>query len=183
MGGSDNHAKLNSYYTTSRHHHRRNWFPLFFFLIDAAVTNAYILYELANEGRKNRNGRRIKILSHAEFQEEIAKNLLRGPGAILRQRRPRPPLKSCAPHTKSVRKGSDKGHSWVKLDNYRRCQVCDPTTKRGRPSIALTERSINAPRPAKRSKKGIRHSRWSCGKCNIAICYKSRCWDRHLPLS
>ena len=111
MGGSDNHAKLNSYYTTSRHHHRRNWFPLFFFLIDAAVTNAYILYELANEDREDRNGRRIQILSHAEFQEEIAKNLLRGPGAILRQRRPRPPQKSSAPQAKSVRKGSYKGHS------------------------------------------------------------------------
>ncbi|KAF7511383.1 hypothetical protein GJ744_004572 [Endocarpon pusillum] len=94
MGGSDNHAKLNSYNSVSRHYHRRNWLPLFYLLIDAVVTNAYILYKLGKKGRK---------LSHAQFQEEIAQALLRGPGAVLRRRQqPRPPQAIYNLHTRPV---------------------------------------------------------------------------------
>jgi Transposase IS4 len=53
IGGSDNHAKQNSYYSTARHYYRRNWLPLFYFLLDAAVINSYILYKMGFKG-KNR---------------------------------------------------------------------------------------------------------------------------------
>ena len=102
MGGSDNHVKLNSYYLVNRHYHRHNWLPLFYLLIDAAVTNAYILYKLGSTKKK---------LSHVQFQEEIIQSLLRGPRAILRQRPPCPSQASCNLHTKSVPKDSYKGHS------------------------------------------------------------------------
>ena len=111
MNDLDNHTKQNSFYTTSRHHCRRNWFSLFFFLIDTVVINVYILYKLVNKDRENRNNRRIKILLHIEFQEEITKNLFYRPRAILRQRRSRPFQKSCVLHTKSIRKDSYKEHS------------------------------------------------------------------------
>ncbi len=171
MGGSDNHAKLNSYYSVSRHYHRRNWLSLFYLSIDAAVTNAYILYKLGSTNKK---------LSHAQFQEEIAQSLLRGPGAILRQRPPRPPQAPCNLHTKSVLKDSYKGHSWVKGDHYRRCELCNPAPKRGRPRKALQEMSINAPNKGKASRKGLRQTIWSCSNCGIPICHNSRCWARHL---
>jgi Transposase IS4 len=125
MGGSDNHAKQNSYYSTAVHYHRRSWLPLFYFLLDAAVTNSYILYKTGAKDKKK--------LSYIEFQEEIARSLLRGPGAILRQRLPRPPKASCNPHTKTVRKATDQGHGWGKLSSYRRCQVCSPSKRPGRP--------------------------------------------------
>jgi hypothetical protein len=118
MGGSDNHAKQNSYYLTAVHYHRRSWLPLFYFLLDAAVTNSYILYKIGVQDKKK--------LSHVEFQEEITRNLLRGPGAILRQRPARHFKASSNPYTKTVRKGTDQGHAWGKLDSYRRCQVCNP---------------------------------------------------------
>jgi hypothetical protein len=117
MDGSDNYTKQNSYYWTARQYHRRNWLPLFYFLRDAAVTNSHILYKISFKG-KNR-------LSRVQFQEEIARNLVRGPGAILQQGRPRPPKASSNPHTKSVRKGTYQGHEWGKLDSYCRCQVCN----------------------------------------------------------
>ncbi len=171
MGGSDNHAKLNSYYSVSQHYHRRNWLPLFYLLIDAAVTNVYILYKLGSKDRK---------LSHAQFQKEIAQSLLRGPGAILRQRPPRPPKARCDLRTKSVPKDSHKGHSWVKENDYRYCAVCNPASKKGRPRKALQEMSTNAPNKGNPSRKGIHRTMWSCSKCGISICHNSRCWARHL---
>jgi hypothetical protein len=113
MGGSDNHAKQNSYYSTGTHYHRRNWLALFYFLINAAVTNSYNLYKIGYISKEK--------LSHAEFQEEIARDLLRGPGAILRQRRPRPPHGSLNPYTKAVHKEGFEGHHWAELETYRYC--------------------------------------------------------------
>jgi Transposase IS4 len=105
MGGSDSHAQQSSYYSTAQHYHQRNWLPLFYMLIDAAVTNSYILYKHSDASKTG------KKLTHVEFQQEIAKALLRGPGAILRKRLPRHPLKAAVPHTKSVPKAAFDGHS------------------------------------------------------------------------
>jgi hypothetical protein len=58
MGGSDSHVQQNSYYSTAKHYHTYNWLPLLYLLIDAAVTNSYILYEEGVSGKK---------LSHVEF--------------------------------------------------------------------------------------------------------------------
>jgi Transposase IS4 len=174
MGGSDNHAKQNSYYSTAVHYHRRNGLPLFYFLLDAAITNSYILYKLGAKGKKK--------LSHVKFQEQIARSLLRGPGAILRQRRPRPPKASIHPHTKIAQKDDYKGHSWASLDSYRRCQVCNPNAKRGRPRKAFQEHSVNVPGNAKRSKKCIHQTIHACSKSSIPICHNSRCWEPHLPI-
>jgi Transposase IS4 len=176
MGGSDNHAKQNSYYSTAQHHHLRDWLPLIYLLIDAAVTNSYILYKLGFKG--------LKKLTHVDFQEEIARSLLRDAGAILRQRRPRPPNASCDPNTKPVRKGTDQGHAWGKLDTYRRCRVCHPPQKPGpkkRDRNALQELSVNAPNNKKSSGKAVHRTVHECIKCSIPICRNSHCWDRHLP--
>jgi Transposase IS4 len=176
MGGSDNHAKQNSYYSTAVHYHRRNWLPLFYFLLDAAVTNSYILYKIGATGKKK--------LSHVEFQEEIARSLLRGPGAILRQRPPRHPKASCDPHTKTARKAADQGHTWGKLDNYRRCQVWNSPKRPWRPKRernALQKLPVNAPNNEKSSGKAIHRTVHGCIKCSIPICRTSHCWARHLP--
>jgi hypothetical protein len=170
MGGSDNHAKQNSYYSTAQHHHLRNWLPLIYLLIDAAVTNSYILYKLGFKG--------LKKLTHVDFQEEIARSLLRDPGAILRQRRPRPPNASCDPNTKPVRKGTDQGHAWGKLDTYRRCRVCHPPQKPGpkkRDRNALQKLSVNALNNKKSSGKAVHRTVRKCIKCSILICHNSHC--------
>jgi hypothetical protein len=57
-------------------------------LIDAAVTNSYILYKRAGASKRKAK------LSHVAFQEEIIKALLLRPGAILRKRRSRHPHKA-----------------------------------------------------------------------------------------
>jgi len=173
MGGSDNHAKLNSFYSTSQHYHRRNWLPLFYLLLDAAVTNAYILYKQSVKNNK---------LSHAEFQEEIAIGLLRTPGAILRRRRPNLATSNRNSRAKTVRKSSYKGHDWTKLDTYRVCQVCSSSNKqRGRKTRrALQETSGNVPDSVNIGKRTRHQTIYSCSKCSIPICYNSHCWERHL---
>jgi hypothetical protein len=123
-------------------------------------------------------------LSHVQFQEEIARNLLRGPGAILRQRRPRPPKASSNPHNKSVSKGTYRGHEWGKLDSYRRCQVCNPPKKRGPKGSeqkVLQELPVNAPNSAKSSRSTGHRTVHYCIKYDIPICHNSHCWGRHLP--
>jgi hypothetical protein len=122
-----------------------------------------------------------KKLFHTEFQKEIARGLLHRPGAILRQRQPRPPHSSLNPHTKAVHKEGFEGHYWAELETYRYCQVCNPPNKRpGRPRKALQELPLNAPNNAKRSRQGIHKTIHSCSKCSIPICYNSSCWKRHL---
>jgi hypothetical protein len=165
-----------SYYSTAVHYHRHSWLPLFYFLLDAAVTNSYILYKIDATGKKK--------LSHVEFQEEIARSLLRGPGAILRQRPPRHPKASCDPHTKTVRKEAYQGHAWDKLGSYRRCQVCNSLKRPERPKRArnaLQELSVNAPNNEKSSGKAIHRTGHECIKYSISICCNSHCWARHLP--
>jgi hypothetical protein len=125
MGGSDSHAQQNSYYSTAQHYHRRNWLPLFYLLIDAAITNSYILYKLF-KGPNKRNR-----LTHVQFQESVARGLLRGPGAILRRRQPRHPCDYPALRTSTVRKEAVNGHTWGKLGTYRQCAVYTPYGKPG----------------------------------------------------
>jgi Transposase IS4 len=152
MGGSDNHAKQNSFYSTAQHYHRRNWLPLFYMLLDGAVTNAYILYKQGIIDHK---------LSHAEFQEEIARGLLRAPGAILRRRRPNP-ISNRNSVVKATRKNGERGHYWTKLDTYRVCQVCSAgTRRRGRKRHALQETSGNVPDSANRGRRTVHRTIYS----------------------
>ena len=113
-------------------------------------------------------------------QTSASWDLLRGPGAILRQRIPRPSKAPSDPHTKPARKEDFEGHSWVKRGTYRQCRVCNPRKKMGRPREALQELSVNVPDPASRSRMSMHRALYSCSKCDIPTCYKSRCWDLHL---
>lgn len=66
MGGSDGNAQQRSYYSAHRPDNRY-WWPIFTFLIDAAVLNAFKLWGLLHPDSK---------LTHAEFQFQIIEGLL-----------------------------------------------------------------------------------------------------------
>jgi Transposase IS4 len=171
MGGSDSHAQQNSYYSTAKHYHARNWLPLLYLLIDAAITNSYILYKEGVSGKK---------LSHVEFQTEIAFALLRGSDAILRQRLPRHPTGCIDLHTKSVQKDALQGHSRGELPIQRRCEVCSPGKPHGRPRKALQELSNNVPHSVEQSVQKPHRTIHCCKQCRVPVCYNSRCWGRHV---
>jgi hypothetical protein len=72
MGGSDNHAKQNSYHLTAVHYHRRSWLPLFYFLLDAAVTNSYILYKTGAKDKKSSSMLNFKRKLHEVYSADPA---------------------------------------------------------------------------------------------------------------
>jgi Transposase IS4 len=106
IGGSDSHTQQNSYYSTANHRHLRVWWPLFYFILNAAITNSYVLYkEHIQKAQK-----RVKMLSHAEFQEKIALDLLSQPEAVLRRRQLAHSTRRSAPHLNRVQRGPSIRH-------------------------------------------------------------------------
>jgi Transposase IS4 len=175
MGGADSHAQQNSYYSTAKHWHRRNWWPLFFFLVDAAVTNSYLLYKLLQKQQGNE-----KPLSHVAFQTEIALKLLRQATAILRKRsthRPKPDEL----YNPTDAKEAVQGHRLVKQGPPRACRACQCVQPRpGRPRGALQEISGNADPVLRRAKRKVIRTSYICGPCGLPICNSSKCFQRHV---
>ena len=66
MGGSDGNAQQRSYYSSHRAN-SRYWWPLFIFLLESAVLNAFKLWQLINPFSK---------LTHLEFQRQLVEALL-----------------------------------------------------------------------------------------------------------
>ena len=68
MGGSDGCAQQRAMYTAERHHDVRYWWPIFIFLLDAGILNAYIAFKLDFPQSK---------LTHAQFQRQTALHMVR----------------------------------------------------------------------------------------------------------
>ena len=75
MGGSDGNAQQRSYYNPQASD-RRYWWPLFIFLLKAAVLNAFKLWQILYPN---------SALSHRDFQQEIVKALLTNQAGALRK--------------------------------------------------------------------------------------------------
>lgn len=58
MGGSDRYVQQRAMYTAERHHNVRYWWPIFIFLLNAGILNAYIAFQLDHPQSK---------LTHAQF--------------------------------------------------------------------------------------------------------------------
>jgi hypothetical protein len=71
MNGSDLCQQMWNYYTVSHHRHRRNWWPLFWMIIDASISNVLYIYRLAGFSESE--------LTHAQLQERLGLQLLRSP--------------------------------------------------------------------------------------------------------
>lgn len=72
MGGVDRADQLLSYYGFA-HRTRKWWRRVFFFLLDTAVVNSYILYTEDHPDKKKR-------MTHEQFRIELANNLLSSAG-------------------------------------------------------------------------------------------------------
>jgi hypothetical protein len=180
MGGSDSHTQQNSYYSTANHRHLRVWWPLFYFILNAAITNSYVLYK----EHIQKVQKRVKMLSHAEFQEKIALDLLSQPGAVLRRRQLAHSTRRSAPHPNTVQRGSPSRHEWLKTGIRRQCRACKPEQKSaGRPRKVLGELVNGSSVAREQSAKGTSRTEWECTKCRVPICHKSHCWERHLEYS
>jgi hypothetical protein len=74
MNGSDLCQQVWNSYTVSSHRHQRNWWPLFWMIIDASISNVLYIYRLAGISESE--------LSHAQLQERLGLQLL-STGSIL----------------------------------------------------------------------------------------------------
>lgn len=72
MGGVDHHDELRMKYDVGRNS-KKCWRYLFWFLINCAVTNAFIIYKKVSTRPVKR-----KKYSHLDFRMELAKDLIAG---------------------------------------------------------------------------------------------------------
>ncbi|SLM35791.1 PiggyBac transposable element-derived protein [Lasallia pustulata] len=163
MGGSDGNAQGRAYYSPETRSFRY-WWPLFKFLIDASILNAYILWKLQYPASK---------LSHVEFQHQIALALLRSPAGTGRKR---------ATIVQVIGR-KDKGlaeleHDWILRQKRAYCQICcvnkdRPLRERKRKPLGKIEGNV-VKRPRQRGPQTL----WGCKGCQgSACCRNASCWE------
>lgn len=152
MGGSDGNAQQRSYYS-SQCPDSRYWWPLFTFLLDAAVLNSFKLW-----GRLYPDSK----LTHSEFQHQIAEVLMTN-GAT---------RKHSINLSISEKKPVDKSTSceWEHTGKKSYCRPCREEEVRLRKRRALEEISENATK-----KRRTPQTRWQCKSCG-PCCKKEDCW-------
>lgn len=162
MGGSDGNAQQRAYYTAEARNDRRYWWPLFIFLLDAAILNAYILFMLDHLESK---------MLHWEFQRQVALALVRDPTG---QRRKKP---------------YDFGNNnpSIELDDHRRkqlkrkltCAACK-ASKRRRISKETPLQEIDGNTRTKRTGNRAPESYYGCSspECKgLGCCLTAQCWE------
>jgi hypothetical protein len=144
MNGVDVHDQYRCYYNVRRRN-RKWWMPLFFWILDSCISNAYICYV----HYWKRQPTTLKLLSHAEFRANLcsafAKGRKRRKAVSSPERRRNTPL-----HLQSERLGDMKEQSghWLVAEqrkpngntNHRFCYYCKIKHKISSRTIYFCER-------------------------------------------
>lgn len=154
MGGVDRFDQLLSSYSISWKS-RRWWVKLFYYVLDSAVVNSFILY---SETMKLSSTKGTKPMSHLNFRNMLANELIdnycskktRGPKAspkvVISKAKFSRKSTSCTGNVKSyVMQLGDVGSHMPAESTPRRCAHCS-------------------------TKKNPKRSRVVCKKCNVALC-------------
>jgi hypothetical protein len=175
MNGSDLCQQSWDEYDLSNHAHQRNWWPLFWHLINASISNVLYLYRL--------QGFTDSTLTHLQLQERLGLQLLKNPAAVSRKIE----LETYSLGTRpTLIQRPTNEHSWTRI-TPRDCVVCIPPRtlyrrRRGKQAReardALKELGINIQPPVKHVRKRKRTT-WGCLECEVALCKESHCWQRH----
>lgn len=144
MGGVDKFDQLLSYYSIAWKS-RRWWFKIFYYLVDSAIVNAYILYQ------QTCSTRNVKPLSHLKFRSLLADQLIsnyhtrkrRGP--VLPLDRKLQKVGGRAVSVESRNRKSNVGDHLPIKGTSRRCTYCS-------------------------TKEKAKRSQITCRKCEVALC-------------
>jgi hypothetical protein len=177
MNGSDICQQVWNKYTTARHCHRRNWWPLFWHIIDASISNCLFIYRL--------KGYTDRQISHFELQERLGLQLLRNPAAVTRVH---DSTSTSSKKRSSLLKRPIDEHKWTRFTK-RYCVVHKPYPKTrgpGRRSRKATQlRNIlqelhpnTTPIPSGKRKR-TKQTTWGCSDCGVALCKSTWCWQQH----
>lgn len=122
MGGVDHFDHFRASYPLGRKS-RKNWHRLFWFLLEAAVINAYIVYMTTHSERRN---------THKEFRLRLGRGLINNFTS----------RKKIAPVFKTKKGGAtavpeelrkaDVGTHMPELSKFRRCRMCSTRAKEQR---------------------------------------------------
>ena len=167
MGFTDQHAQLTASYTV-QHTLFRSWWPLYFQIINAALSNAWVV-------SRKLGGK----LNHREFQLKISEQL-REEGTqqlrILHLQGSNECVKPWKwPPAPSGGLPEDIRHTPTKIKRSY-CRVCARERKTGLIGNrrALQELDRNQGTPRKRPKQ----TTWACDVCVVPLCNNEWCWGR-----
>lgn len=191
--------QLRQYYTTKRRH-AQTWKPLWYFLLDTAVTNCYLLSSFYEPGQHY-------LLTRLKFLEQLAAHLMskceiyRKNLTTANLRRPTgtnlPDIVYRAPSNKHTRSQS-KGKKWG------RCKVCEwvgPDGRSVKPRKPLGElqpnslRRVTTPSVNDSGQRSglnnvVKSRRWRAPEvvsgyqlCEIPLCNTAKYWDIHIHLA
>ena len=174
MNGVDVADQLRSYYTTQRTHFK-TWKPLWHFLLDTTITNAY---KIAHCTPERPNAEPWEHLSHRKFRTRLASQL------FFHSERLGAPFQSREDLSKHVHPARTSDHGYIiRLSGKRKhCMACicaKRTTYHSTSRVPLAELSVNSIRLQKRRERPP-YSNYGCKLCEIHLCSNIRCWREHI---
>lgn len=123
MGGVDRYDQLRENYEIGRKS-TKWWFRIFYYLLDMAVINAFILMKINNT--KN---------DQLKFRINLARQLIGGYSLRKRRYKPTPFLSNKRLVPDEVRLNGVGTHFPQKINTYRRCGLCSTVAKEKRTKV------------------------------------------------
>jgi Transposase IS4 len=147
MGGVDLANQLRASFTTLQPQNLRYWKPLFYWLLDIALVNSYLLFKAINgDSRDHRD--------HRKFLEALVQALM-AYGALKHSHVSRPSRAYCA-------------YCWENRPNWK---------SRHLQPRAFGTNIINISEGSRRPRIRGSKTQWGCDYCNVALCKVGDCWD------
>lgn len=174
MNGVDVADQLRSYYTTQRTH-VKNWKPLWHFLLDTAITNAYQIahYRLGKPfGESNRK------FTYRAFRMQLMEGLF----AYSIRLKSSLNAAKLLPLVELARPDRASDHTRSKMERIGYCVACQRAGRKAkeRPTrIVLGELSANSIIGGTTRQRGPRVQE-GCALCNIHLCDHFLCWNEHI---
>ena len=165
MKGVDQANQLRAGFTCHRKQNYRTWWPLFFFFLDVAHTNAYLLWKWSNSAQNHD--------THRTFMSALCDQLLHSNDPKEEeQSQPLPTIVSQG-HHKCVREKTRGRCEWGKLHKPGCVRKRAPKRKFG---TNITETAVNG---ANEAISGGSRTFFKCSKCQIWLCIEGSCWQQY----
>ena len=175
MKGVDQADQLRAGFTCHRTQNYRNWWPLFFFLIDIACANAYLLWKWSSTVNTEKAAKTHN--SHRDFMNVLCSQLLHSNDKEQEKQQTEesqiPPTAVLRRHHKYVQEESLGRCEWGKLHSPGCQRKRAPKRKFG---TDITERTGNG---ISEAIKGGSRTRFKCSKCQIWLCREGACWEQY----
>jgi len=176
MKGVDQANQLRASFTCHRKQSYRTWWPLFYFFIDVACVNAYLLWKwsstaITTNAAKTHN-------SHRQFMNALCNQLLYSNNEEQKEQQSEEqsqslPVTVLQRHHKHVRHKSHSRCEWGKLHPPGCPRKRSTKRKFG---TDITESTING---ASEAILGGSRTHYMCSKCQIWLCIEGSCWKQY----